>query len=828
MKTLKHLKLAAAATALLFLAGSGAHAQQAQAPTASNHTISYQGTIVEMDGSAVKDSTYPITVSIWTDATQGTRLWRDVFPTEVKGGIFNILLGSHIPLPSPALMDQPLWLGVSFNTDLENLPRFPLGTVTMSLNVADSAITTRKLATGAVGSANLADSAVTTDKLADGAVTWNKMGTEYIPYIRVNGAKVTTGHNPINFTGGNGLTVNYDSTTMSVIVQPDTALLTGTDAKGTKAQTWDPANGGSSNTSPGTDDFIGGGNSNTINIGLSYGGENAITGGQANFIGRTSDHNFIGGGHTNKIYSFDETLDGDDVGLTIDNNTIGGGTGNNIGTLDPDLMTAPITANFIGGGTSNLTNSINAVIGGGGSNTANGMTSAILGGSSNTTNGATSVIGGGSSNTANGATSAIVGGSNNKSPGSNAFVGAGDHNNASGSEATIVGGTGHTASGTTSFIGGGNSNTASNSSTVVAGGWLNIASGNVSAVLGGDHDTAAGEGSTIGGGTSNTIDIVNTNGEYSAIAGGGHNQAGRMTFVGGGWFNDATGAHLGIPTPNIDQSATLGGTNLFTDGQDQVVIGCSNLPSGHGHFTISPGMPNDDRIFEIGSPYDNGITWVQNNAFEVSYNGHSIVTQTLGQSLLGTPVLQGATYVESPVYAWGEVDGSSGNVVGTSSFGITQSLRLDPVFTSTPGTYMVTLVPADPHGFALPDLSQCSITVTIDNDYTADITRLPPPPPQAPVRQPDVRQVVPDSVILALCGTLSNPDTSGNSGSTVSPNSPQQPPSPPAFTCGFATASAIGVLGSSYPYSFIVRTFTGGEAGCNDYPLTFFFKVCHR
>ena len=88
--------------ALILFAGTRVYAQQAQTASPSVNTISYQGSIVEMDGSAVKDSIYPITVSIWTDATQGTRLWRDVFQTEVKGGIFNILLGSQIPLPSPA------------------------------------------------------------------------------------------------------------------------------------------------------------------------------------------------------------------------------------------------------------------------------------------------------------------------------------------------------------------------------------------------------------------------------------------------------------------------------------------------------------------------------------------------------------------------------------------------------------------------------------------------------------------------------------------------------------------------------------------------------
>ena len=79
---------------------------------------------------------------------------------------------------------------------------------------------------------NVSDSSITTNKIADGAVTWNKMGTEYVPYLRVNGAKITTGHNSINFTGRGGMMVDYDSSSMSLIFHPDTTLLAGTSGKG--------------------------------------------------------------------------------------------------------------------------------------------------------------------------------------------------------------------------------------------------------------------------------------------------------------------------------------------------------------------------------------------------------------------------------------------------------------------------------------------------------------------------------------------------------------------------------------------------------------------
>jgi hypothetical protein len=148
---------------------------------AQSSVISYQGLIRTAIGVPVADSTYPITVLMWIDSVGGSPLWQDVFQSQVIGGVFNVLLGSQTPLPSSSDMDRPLWISVSVGSFSEASQRSILTSVPMAINVADSSITT--------------------NKIADGAITWNKMGTEYVPYLRVNGAKVTTGHNSINFTG---------------------------------------------------------------------------------------------------------------------------------------------------------------------------------------------------------------------------------------------------------------------------------------------------------------------------------------------------------------------------------------------------------------------------------------------------------------------------------------------------------------------------------------------------------------------------------------------------------------------------------------------------
>jgi hypothetical protein len=254
-----------------------------------------------------------------------------------------------------------------------------------------------------------------------------------------------------------------------------------------------------------------------------------------------------------------------------------------------------------------------------------------------------------------------------------------------------------------------------------------------------------------------------------------------------------------------------------------------NLPFGNNHITTNG--PNDDRIFEIGSAKFVGNNWVQNNAFEVSYNGHSIVTHTNGSSLGGSPkVYQGATYVESPVYAWGAID-AAGNPIGNANFGISQVIPLWPMFTPNQGTYLITLAPADPHGGPIPDITQASVTVTVLNNKTDDFILAPPIPPMAPGMEEKfiAPRTISDSLVQAIFG----PPTIER----VSSDSPEglQSPTPidqNATYCGYATASQVGItiLATTYPNSFIVRTYgqISLENPCYQQPRAFFFKVTHR
>jgi hypothetical protein len=112
---------------------------------AQDHTMSYQGTLIQNEVQA-SDGLYQLTVALYGDPQGKDVIWTDSYTTEVNNGIFNIQLGSRKALPDPKTMDQPLWLGVSVNGTDELRPLTKLGAVPIALNVADQAITLKKLA----------------------------------------------------------------------------------------------------------------------------------------------------------------------------------------------------------------------------------------------------------------------------------------------------------------------------------------------------------------------------------------------------------------------------------------------------------------------------------------------------------------------------------------------------------------------------------------------------------------------------------------------------------------------------------------------------------
>ncbi len=114
-------------------------------------TISYQGVLTDVNGTAVTDGAYEMTFRLYDALDGGTALWSETQTVPVQDGLFNVLLGTVTPL-TPAF-DRPYWLGVTVGSGQEMVPRIPLAASAYSLNahtVRDSAITSAKIADGQV------------------------------------------------------------------------------------------------------------------------------------------------------------------------------------------------------------------------------------------------------------------------------------------------------------------------------------------------------------------------------------------------------------------------------------------------------------------------------------------------------------------------------------------------------------------------------------------------------------------------------------------------------------------------------------------------------
>src|SRR5487761_2279107 len=135
--------------------------------TPLSRTPSYQGGLMPSGGGIKAAGSRLLTVTLYGDANGTIKLWQSSMNTTVdSNGVFNCLLGSaDNPLPDPAAMDRPSWLGVAVDNGPEMRPLSQVTASAYALNVVDNAITTAKLADNAVTSAKIADSSITASKV---------------------------------------------------------------------------------------------------------------------------------------------------------------------------------------------------------------------------------------------------------------------------------------------------------------------------------------------------------------------------------------------------------------------------------------------------------------------------------------------------------------------------------------------------------------------------------------------------------------------------------------------------------------------------------------
>ncbi len=109
----------------LGLAAFTACAVLAIAPTTSEaqiaRQVSYQGLLTQPNGQPIADGQYVILARLWDAPTGGNLVWEETQPTLVAKGLFNLYLGSVVPLSGVDFFNTQLYL----ETAIQGQPPFP-------------------------------------------------------------------------------------------------------------------------------------------------------------------------------------------------------------------------------------------------------------------------------------------------------------------------------------------------------------------------------------------------------------------------------------------------------------------------------------------------------------------------------------------------------------------------------------------------------------------------------------------------------------------------------------------------------------------------------
>ena len=84
--------------------------------------LSYQGVLVEPDGTKVPDATYVVTIKLYDMPAGGTPVWEETQPVVTLDGVFDAILGIKEPLDDVPF-DRQYWLAVQLQGEREMTPR---------------------------------------------------------------------------------------------------------------------------------------------------------------------------------------------------------------------------------------------------------------------------------------------------------------------------------------------------------------------------------------------------------------------------------------------------------------------------------------------------------------------------------------------------------------------------------------------------------------------------------------------------------------------------------------------------------------------------------
>ena len=589
-------------------------------------TLSYQGVLTDVSGSAVTDGNYSLIFKLYESATSGPLIWEETQGVTVANGIFNVILGSSTALNLP--FDKQYWLGIAVDGGSELQPRIQLTSAAYSLNAR-----------------SVADSAVTGAAIANGSVVRSLNSfTEEVNLVAGDNVTVTN--------SGNTVVISTTEARLSLpfggrVDEPSTLFSISNDGLGGVAgfQIFNE-----NSTAPALDvTHRGVGVAGTFDVTKSDNLKPALqasTKGQGPVIlvehkgsagnlaefktpsGRqftiSRDGNITAAGDLEiggKIIFADDTeqataasANGASTWLLTGNAGID--TSNFIGTLDnfpfeikvnnargfrlePAVSGTFFSPNVIGGFAGNeVTNgAIGATISGGGF-----VGGGAVGFSAHQISADFGAIGGGTRNIISASSGTVSGGIANTVSGVSAVIGGGSFNQALSDQATVAGGIDNTASGDQSFIGGGRQNAASAQYAVIAGGEKNVASDSYATVGGGESNQASVDHATVSGGKSNKAEnffATVSGGELNRVfksygtIGGGKSNSSEANFatVSGGELNKAIGLH-----------ATIGGGELNTASEIYTTVsGGKNNAASYFYDTIGGGRDNVVKSSESGA-----------------------------------------------------------------------------------------------------------------------------------------------------------------------------------------------------------------------------------
>jgi hypothetical protein len=176
-------------------------------------SFSYQGVILDAAKNPVS-GTHQLTVKLYDSPTEGTLLHSETFAVNLSSGLFNVLIGSVVPLESTITFQDQYWLGMTVDEGVEMSPRTALTSVPYAIH-AETASGLSPNAKGAVTKLN--------GRSGDISI---KAGTGTI--VESDGNTITISQDPTIATGGGKTTQGGNGNVSSATGTANQVLVNGT------------------------------------------------------------------------------------------------------------------------------------------------------------------------------------------------------------------------------------------------------------------------------------------------------------------------------------------------------------------------------------------------------------------------------------------------------------------------------------------------------------------------------------------------------------------------------------------------------------------------